>query len=122
MSFPRLICLSAIVPLSLFAAQEAPQQTIESLKTRNGTPGTGSEQTWRLTQNEDIGQIELVRREIPPPTLTLATAQSFFYTDNVLLTAGDRIKSIGWDGSFSAILIPYSTFRWRPSISAEHQM
>jgi hypothetical protein len=122
MSFPKLICFSVIVPLSVFAAQEAPQQTIESLKTRKATPGIAAAQTWQLTQNEDIGQIELVRRETPPPTLTLATAQSFFYTDNVSLTERGRIESIGWDGWFGAVLVPWSTARWRPSISGEQHL
>jgi len=118
----RLLCITVLLPLTLIGAQEAPQQTIESLRTRPLTAGQQDEQKWQLTHNEDIGQIELVRKEPPPPTVTLATAQSFFYTDNILLTESDRIKSVGWNGWFNAVVIPYSTFRWTPSISVEQHL
>jgi len=126
MQTARLVYLSVICFLagqfSLFAAQEAPQQTLESLRPGKVAPGRPDQFTWPVSQNEDIGNIELVRKETPPPTLSVATAQSFFYTDNVLLTEANRIRSIGWNGWFNATLIPYSTFRWTPSIGLEQHL
>lgn len=126
MEAARLVCISVICFLApqfpLLAAQEAPQQTLESLRSGKAALGAASQFTWPLSQNEDIGNIELLRKEAPPPTLTVATVQSLFYTDNVLLTEANRIKSVGWNGWFKTTLIPYSTFRWTPSIGLDQHL
>jgi hypothetical protein len=66
--------------------------------------------------NTDVGDLELVRLHRPPDTLSLATAQSFIYTDNAYETKEQRRDSEGWVGLFGVSYVPYSTVRWTPRI------
>jgi hypothetical protein len=100
-------------------SQEARQETLENLRTQKTDTAKAGRRVLHLGQNEDIGVLELVSRETPPPLIAVGTEQAFFYTDNVLLTETERIKSIGWDGRFTLDLIPYSTYRWTPGITLD---
>jgi hypothetical protein len=46
--------------------------------------------------------------------------QSVYYNDNVLFRRDHPVGSLVWEGRFGAALVPYSTARWTPSLSAEH--
>jgi hypothetical protein len=73
-------------------------------------------------QIKDLGAVEPVIALDPPPALTLSTRQSFSYTDNVRFSKRDPIQSGLWEGQFGVNLVPYSTARWTPFVSAEHFM
>jgi hypothetical protein len=88
------LCLFAWVPR--VQSQEARQETLENLRTEKTDAAKAGRRVLHLGQNEDIGVLELVSRETPPPLIAVGTEQAFFYTDNVLLTETERIKSIGF--------------------------
>jgi hypothetical protein len=116
------VSVCTLLLASTAIAQESREQTLESLR-KTGAHTLTLDQVGRvLTQSEDIGTLELVKKTAPPSTLRLATAQSIFYTDNVLLTELDRIDSVGWYGWFNAVFVPYSTYRWTPSVSFEQHL
>jgi hypothetical protein len=116
------VSLCTLVLASAALSQESRENTLQNLR-RIRPDSSDVDQFERiLSQNEDVGTLELVRKMTPPATLVFATAQSFFYTDNVLLTELDRIHSVGWYGWFSAALVPYSTDRWTPSVSLEQHL
>jgi hypothetical protein len=116
------VFLCTLLTASATLGQQSREQTLENL--RKGKPENSIlDKSGRVfASNEDIGTLEVVKKSLPPPTVALATSQSFFYTDNALLTETEQINSIGWHGSFNVVFVPYSTYRWIPSVSFEQHL
>jgi hypothetical protein len=72
--------------------------------------------------NADVGDLQPVRLHRPPDTLSLATAQSFIYTDNAYETKTQRRGSEGWVGLFGVSYVPYSTRRWTPRLAFQESL
>ncbi|MDB6030968.1 MAG: hypothetical protein JWM16_1306 [Verrucomicrobiales bacterium] len=102
--------------------QDSRSDVPDTIKRQNSVSGVQGATGISYEQNKDIGELRYVQRSAPPPTLSLYTLQGAFYTDNAFLTPQAGQGSFGWSGLFGAAVVPYSTIRWIPSISAERYM
>lgn len=124
----HLLLLCAIISVSLTLplsspAQEKLQETPEEISRQVNPGGVNLPEPrfgFLYRQNPSIGVFEPVQWTEPPPLLNVGTLQNFFYTDNAFLTDHNRQPSLGWDGSLYASVVPWSTYRWIPSINYQH--
>src|SRR5438552_919228 len=67
---------------------EPPSQTAPN-------PLIGAEE-FRLAPGAGLGALERVRRFSPPDTLTVFGSQSYYHTDNLILTTANRRAANAW--------------------------
>jgi hypothetical protein len=103
-------------------AQDSKTDLLDTQKRLSTLHAQGTNSTFQYQQNQDIGPLEWVEKYTPPPTFTVSTFQGVYYTDNAYLTRHDQKGSAVWNGVFSGTVVPWSTYRWTPSVSAEHYM
>jgi hypothetical protein len=72
--------------------------------------------------NPDTGQISIVQQYPKPETLTVATSQEFFYTDNVFFTENNPVSSTAYLGGYTVSYVPYSLRDWTPRITLQYNM
>jgi hypothetical protein len=99
-----------------FAQAPAPD-VVEQSRPKFGSQPLSQFQS--LSQSNELGTLEFVRRTTPPPTLTFYTAQTYFHTDNLFLNPFLHEHADAWVGAFGASYVPYSTYRWTPRLTVE---
>ena len=76
----------------------------------------------KFRQSSETGAVEPVQRAPAPDMFTLYTAQSYYHTDNLFLTAPNPQSANAWVGALGISFVPYSTYRWTPRFSVEEAL
>jgi hypothetical protein len=112
--------------LAASTAVLAQQPAAETVQQRITTPTSTSTPPTVPTgvSNADLGQIGVVQSFPKPPVFAVSTSQQVFYTDNVFYENHHNapVGSLGYMGTYTGALIPYSTRDWTPRISLQDNM
>jgi len=120
----HLFCAGLALALALTASfsLRAQSPAAETLQQKIGLPSQTAPPTPTATSDADLGDIDVVQKFPKPETFTFATAQQFFYTDNVFYTDANPVGSTAYLGSYTASLVPYSLRDWTPRITLQYNM
>lgn len=114
-----LVLAFAVAGSSTLLAQAPAAETLQQkVSLREVVPPP----TPAATSDADLGEIDIVQKFPKPETFTLATAQQFFYTDNVFYTKANPVGSTAYLGSYTASFVPYSLRDWTPRIALQYNM